>query len=838
MKTQAHEGDFTVSPGRSFEDRASGHEPADLLAVFWRYRWAVILPAFAGALVGLLVYSQTPETYRSTTRLMLETDRPAILDSMTGDVVGGVPSTDIVESQLYSDRVVSMAFDDPRMQSFRGQFDGSSANYIATVRESMVLEPEVSDRGTAQSLVMQLHFDNENAELCEASVKSFSTALQTFFNERQKDSRTDLIRLISEAMQELHPKMLDLEQRYRDFRRDAPLAWNTNGEAINPHREQQLFLVKRRSEIFEQLRQKQILLGAVESVAKKSNDPIMALSVVGQLLNMQIRIPETQQSTSRQAARDGDVTLAQIDVDKELIPLMIERNKYAAQFGDNHPTVKQLDTELSVMKAELKRLVQEESEQILKLMKENHQEVIDPTKRAREAIGAVLYAAKSEVELLESQIAEVEEQIAVEKEGSIELAKYEQDNLAMRREIDRTRELLGQLEEQMARVSLTDDQSSSTRVIELTAPSKAYRIGPVLMKLLGIGTFLGLALGSGLALLLEKNSSTFRTSDEISEMLGIPVLTHVPSFKGRLAKAQRGEANPFQDLDPYLAVVHQPASVVSEAIRSCRTSVFFETAGPGCKVIQVTSPLPGDGKSTIAGNLACSIAQSGKRVLAIDCDLRRPQLTDNFALSDSVGVTNALNGECDPLQATHQTPLDTLWVMPSGPIPLNPAEALTLPEMVEMLDYLREHYDYIIIDTPPLLVVTDPSIVASKVDGVVLTLRIRRKSKHNSKEALNILRRIGARVLGVVINNSDEAGTSDGYQGYGYYRYGRYTNRYYRPSNRKGSGNNNSAEGMVVSGRTKPLAKKTVVMTSSNGSHVDEQRKVLSPVYEHSSQPD
>ena len=147
--------------------------------------------------------------------------------------------------------------------------------------------------------------------------------------------------------------------------------------------------------------------------------------------------------------------------------------------------------------------------------------------------------------------------------------------------------------------------------------------------------------------------------------------------------------------------------------------------------------------------------------------------------------------------------------MPSGPVPANPAEALTLPEMNDLLAMLRDKYDYIIVDTPPLLVVTDPSITASMVDGVVLTLRIRRKSKPNAKEAINILGSIGARILGVVINNSDESTISDGYRGYGQYRYGRYTNRYYgrgpRPGDTSAKDSKSRHSPILVSGRSSAM---------------------------------
>ena len=778
------------------------HETPDLASVLWRYRWAVILPAVIGCVAGFLIYLQLPETYRSTTRLMVESDQPAILDKANGNVVGGVPSIGVLQAQLYSDQVVKMAFQDPMLQSHHDRFADQKA-FIRTVQEGMVLEPEVTDERVGQSLVMLLHFDDHDRELCEASVHSFSNALQTFFNARQKDSQEQLIQYIDTAIKQLNPTLGNLEEDYRLFRRDADLAWDAEGKAINPYRERQLQLIERRSELVESMREKSIQMAAIESIKKsESADPMVALKIIGQLLNVPMVVPMGSETVMN--LRDSDEQLQQLQLDEQLVPLMIRRNNFAREFGDNHPTVQQLDAELDLMKTELKRIVRQQAERIVELMEQSQSEQVNPIDRAREAVATVLLAVGVEVRLLQAQIKELDTQIAREKSHAIELANVEQENSSKLREIERNRDLMDQLREQMARVSLAE-KTGGTRVIELSEPSQAYLVGPNLIAALGIGSFLGLACGAGLAFLLEKNANTFRDPDEIADYLGVPVLTHLPFFKGRIKKTHKGEVNPFQNLDPYLAAVHAPASVAAEAIRSCRTSVFFETAGgTSGKVLQVTSPLPGDGKSTIAGNLACSIAQSGKRVLAIDCDLRRPQLTDNFAMSSETGLTNVLNGECDPLEACHQTPLATLQVMPSGPIPVNPAEALTLPEMRELLEMLREEYDYIIIDTPPLLVVTDPSITASMVDGVLLTLRVRRKSKPNAKESINILDSVGAKIFGVVINNSDEASSSDGYQGYGYYRYGRYTSRYYnrKPAGTSGSDSTRSADShVIVSGR-------------------------------------
>ncbi len=808
--------------------RGEGHGP-NLLAALWRYRLAVLLPALIGLGVGFMQFLKTPETFQASVRLMMTSDHPAVMNRLTGELTSGLPSLDILKSHMFSDRVISKAFDDTRMKNFYAYFGNNMGRFAGAVHSGLNLSSSVqSGRGhSEQAMVVTMSFKHGNAELCEQMVAVFSEQLQELINERHRSSRGELIRLISVAMDQIQPRITELENRYREFRTTAPLVWNAQGAAINPHRERQLLLTKRRSEIFEQMREKTIVISMVKSIADEADDPTVALRVIGQLVGKSYSIASPR--TTSQNAERTDIKLADLELDRKLVPLMIERNKYAAEFGASHPKVREIDTELTMMKSELKRLIREETERIIELMEENKVDGISPEQRATDSIKVILAAANAEVELLKEQINEFDQQIAMEKSEAIKLGKFEQENSALLREIDRNQVLLGQFQEQMARVNLTEEEGG-TELNALSAPTSAHRIGPNMSKSLTMAGFIGLAIGCGLALLLEKNANTFRDPDEIVEAIGSPILTHVPFFKGKVRKSKKDSPNPFENLDPYLAVVHQPASVPAEAIRSCRTSIFFDLSNvPGGKILQVTSPLPGDGKSTIAGNLACSIAQSGKKTLLIDCDLRRPQITDNFNSADNLGLIDVLNGHCEHVEAIHDTPLATLKLMPSGPIPANPAEALTLTEMGELLELLRDEFDYIIIDTPPLLVVTDPSILASMVDAVVMTLKIRRKSKPNLKEAATILRTVGARLIGVVVNNSDESSSSDGYKGYGYYRYGRHTNRYYRKTESGNKGGQRRTP-IVVSGRatglqaTAAAAKPISVATSNstNGTPTDE----------------
>jgi polysaccharide biosynthesis transport protein len=798
-------------------------EQVNLVAALWRYRWAALLPGMAGCLIGFLVYVNTPDLYRSSTRLLIESANPTAMDAVTGELYGGVPSLDVVQSEIYSDNLLKMAFESPEMEPYRKDFD-SLDDFVNQASEALVVEPEVLDARLAQSLVFLLHYDSGNKDLCRAAVGSFSDSLQTYYNKQKMNSRGEFMNVIQNALETLHPRMIEQEERYRAFRRDAALAWDSNGQAINPHRERQLFLVERRSELLEQQRQSEIELTSIKEIAAKSNsDPQLALNVIGQLLGKSFDLPRQEITSS---VREADDKLSELEFDQSLVPLIIERNKYEAQYGANHPTVKELDRELDTMKNELRELVRERTSRIAELSEKNSQ-IVSPSAMARDAVNAIYQASKAQVDLLTRQVTELDEQITKEKADAARLAQAEQENESQLREIARTRELFDDLGDKLAQMELVEEEGG-VKVIELKKPSFYNQVAPSLPKCLGLGTFIGLALGAGLAFLLETKAKTFRDPAEISEVLGLPIIAHVPSFKTHAQKMPNGEANPLEHLDPQIAVAHEPTSVAAEAIRSLRTSVFFELRGEGGKIIQVSSALPGEGKTVISSNLAVSIAQSGKRILAIDCDLRKPRLSSMFGMEDGLGLTDVLTGKCDWQDACHASGIDNLEVMPCGPIPHNPSEALTLPEMESLLELLRTHYDYIIVDTPPLLVVSDPSIVASMVDAVVMAIRIRRKSRPNSKESLSILRAAGARVIGVVINNSDESTISDGYQGYGYYKYGRYTSRY-ATGQKRTSKRRMDERPVVVSGQSRLTGTDESKLKSNRVDHSDSNFDLVEP---------
>ncbi len=177
--------------------------------------------------------------------------------------------------------------------------------------------------------------------------------------------------------------------------------------------------------------------------------------------------------------------------------------------------------------------------------------------------------------------------------------------------------------------------------------------------------------------------------------------------------------------------------------------------------------MPGDGKSTLASNIAVSLAQSGRKVLLVDCDLRRPRGAKIFGVSDEVGLSSCLTGEATLIDAAKATSIEGLAVMSSGPRVANPSELLVSPEFEELIGDMRKAYEFVVVDTPPMLSVSDPASVAPMCDAVIMTMRLRRNSRPIAEQAKHILDSVDAKIVGIVINGVDQKNN----YGYGGYRY-------------------------------------------------------------------
>ncbi|HMH15020.1 MAG TPA: polysaccharide biosynthesis tyrosine autokinase [Edaphobacter sp.] len=272
-----------------------------------------------------------------------------------------------------------------------------------------------------------------------------------------------------------------------------------------------------------------------------------------------------------------------------------------------------------------------------------------------------------------------------------------------------------------------------------------------------------------IAFLMESLDTGLRSVAEIESITELPSLAVVPRAR-RISSEEMGKITTAQR---NINVLLQPKSQFAEAFRSLRTALLLSSAGRPPKFILFTSATPSEGKTTTASNLACILAQRDSRVLLIDADLRRPNMHHRFGLNGKVGLTTLLTGATKLVDTVQQIPeIPNLDVLPSGPVPPFPTEMLSSEAMDNLLKHCGEIYTHVVIDSPPILSVTDGVILAHEADAVVLVVRHGKSSKHVVRRARDLLLRSGAPITGIVLNavdlNSPEYYGYYGYSGYSY----------------------------------------------------------------------
>jgi capsular exopolysaccharide synthesis family protein len=286
-----------------------------------------------------------------------------------------------------------------------------------------------------------------------------------------------------------------------------------------------------------------------------------------------------------------------------------------------------------------------------------------------------------------------------------------------------------------------------------------------------MGTFLGGLIGAALAVLIDHSDLAYRTPIDIQESMNAPVLCKVPRIK--TSRSDKDFAG-----SPMLITARSPSNSASETFRAARTSLLFTAGQTGHKVFMVTSPSPGDGKSTTIANLAISLAQTDKKVCLIDSDFRRPRVKQNFGIQDDLGAWQVLSGEVSLDEAMRPCEFqNNLTLLTTGGRPKNPGELVSSPAYANLITELRNRFDFVLIDCPPIIPVADSTSICSVADGIIMVLRIRRGvilSAHKAKERLDMVK---GNLMGVIVNGMDQ---NLYYNEYGtYYRGAYYGSNYY-----------------------------------------------------------
>jgi len=441
---------------------------------------------------------------------------------------------------------------------------------------------------------------------------------------------------------------------------------------------------------------------------------------------------------------------ATTELKAKLKQLATEKAQLELKYGPENPRMKALNEQIETLQAQLSTSRGD--------LKEKLEADYERAVREENSLKAALEKAKSEA--------------AEQNRAVIEFSLLKQD-------VETAKALYNEfLQKQNQAQIQVAEQSNTIRVIE-PAQVPVVPTGPNRLRAIMIGMMLSLVAGIGLAFALDYLDNTVKTVEDVARYAQLPALGIIPALSAapsrRLSGGSRkslsaagGNATNLSSPRGALVALENRSSA-AEAYRVLRTSVLLSTAGSPPKTILVTSGQPGEGKTTTTVNTAISLAQLGASVLIIDCDLRKPSAHKILGVDHSRGLSTYLSRNVELDSVIQKLQIPNLSVIPCGPIPPNPAELISSERMKRMIEKLLERYDHILIDSPPLINVTDPVILSTMVDGVILVVHGGKSTRDVVRRARQELTTVGAKIFGVVLNNVDLR--REGYDDYYYYRY-------------------------------------------------------------------
>lgn len=743
-----------------------------------RHKYRILLSLLYAFVGGWIYFHNQPVVYRSKAEVFVEPKDS--LDREGSSARGHDASLlDTHASLIKSPWFVDKAFQENELQDLA--LLAESSNVANTILPSMNVDHEDS--------IVQISFDSIYPEECPKVLEALVSTYQHYLIESSRENLEQAIELIYNKAESLQHEIQEKKLAFQRAKASVPLPAIESAEHASSAR--QLIEIDNRL-VDSRVRRAELLsrLATIKTAQSQSiQTASLLLPVIYQEHQMQLAATERhrQERSEDQAERsiwrgeskqqqsydrllEARIRLQGLKerLGEQLFPLEEEEKLLANQYGDNYPSLQELRNKID----QVRDLYAEQIKTIeLEIAAESQAPAASVAtgseSKPKASVTETMESNESQLaDLIDTYIGSLQQELADLDAADQTLAtQYQTMNQRMQDHRDKVREselrqnendhLLVEISlaerrydaliSQLSQFDLNKDFGNFGTTV-IAPPSNPSQVAPNALITILTSGMIGLMCAFVWVGCAEIAERTHHNPEAIRD-LGLPILAKIPE---RHRDRKRLKSRQPQTL----CTVHEPESADAEAYRSLRTALDCINQTSTNMVIQVTSPVAGDGKSTLAANLAVSIAQSGKRVLLMDTNLRAPTMHNLFGSSNSAGLSTLLSGHSTPRDVIREMNTAGLYLLPAGPQPKCPADLIASPRFARFTDWLRDRFQFVIIDTPPILLASESRVIAALSDGVLLTVRSHQNDPAETQHACELLEIAGANVLGVVVNET------------------------------------------------------------------------------------
>jgi len=708
-----------------------------------RYRINVIVIALlVVSLLGGLYYATATRYYQASAEiLILQNGNDAASPSMGVD--GASHDYMPTYEQLLRSAVVLREVYDAVPPAYRIDFEGvSEKGRVGVLSRNLTLNT------VRKTNIIRVHYRSKDPEAAVAVVNALLDSYFKFVDRTHESTAIQITNVLKKERDELAINLEKKEQELLAARQksgDIGIGLNDEGKVTH--------------HAIQRLHQFTVALAEAEEIRRKYQGALTAIqAAIRNGANLQQHLMAVEETVGRAVLlaglglSDRDVR-AQAELERDLLKDRSEADSLSRQYGRNHPRLQEVIVRIQMRERYLREYAVKIQDQLSKL--QNTQLGPMLTHMMEQALAN----AQQQENNIRTAFLQAQAE-AVQLNGALSAIEN------LEHEVERMRNLHNVLIDRIASVDLKQQQGDIRATVTKDAIASGAPVSPRFF-LVAVGClFLGLFSGGLIIFIQDALDDRFRSPDDVTMRLGVPTLAMVAQLE---SPADHG-------LEAVQAFV-SPNAPETEAFRTLRTALSFNA--DETRQLVVSSAEPGDGKTTMLANLGVSIAQSGKKVLMIDADLRRPGLTNLFAMKKEQGLSDILRTEEDVAEFARKhvrgLAQEGLDILPSGPRRPDPAELLTSQQLGDLLAWAETHYDQILIDSPPVLAASDVMLLGRMSDGVVLVINPDKNHRRIVTRAFESLHAMKVNVLGVVANRIDAEKTKGYGYGYGYsysYQYG------------------------------------------------------------------